>query len=188
MSSPGDPAAGTSGFERLGETEVVAGYVARWVDVTFRSPDGALHTREVVHHSGAVAVVPLHEDGSVTLVRQYRVALDALCLELPAGLRDVAGEPEATTARRELIEEAGLSCENLEHLVTFHNSPGFSDETVAVFLATELREVPHDRQGVEEQTMTVERRRLAEALEAVANGEITDAKTIIGLSLVAQRG
>lgn len=176
-----------NGFERTGETEVHRGRIATLATVRFRGPDGDEHEREVVHHIGAVAVVPLHDDGSVTLVRQYRVALDAPCLEIPAGLRDVDGEPEAVTAGRELIEEAGLAADHLEPLVRFHNSPGFSDEAVTVFLASGLQPVDHDRQGVEEQSMTIERIALDDALAMVDDGRITDAKTIIGLSLTARR-
>ncbi|HEX4868312.1 MAG TPA: NUDIX hydrolase [Acidimicrobiales bacterium] len=149
----------------------------------FRAPDGTEFERDIVRHPGAVGVVPLHEDGTVTLVRQYRAALDVELLELPAGLRDVDGEPDERTAERELVEEAGLAAARVEHLVTFHNSPGFCDESVAVFLATGLTPVADDRQGVEEEAMTIERLPLADALAMVADGRITDAKTIIGLSL-----
>jgi 8-oxo-dGDP phosphatase len=150
-------------------------------------PDGSHHDREVVHHPGAVGVVPVHDDGSVTLVRQYRAAVAAALWEVPAGLRDVDGEPTATTAARELVEEAGLQAERLDHLVTFHNSPGFSDEAVVVYEATGLSAVPDDRQGIEEQHMLVRRMSLAEALAMVDDGRITDAKTVIALLALARR-
>jgi 8-oxo-dGDP phosphatase len=150
-------------------------------------PDGRTHEREVVHHPGAVAVVPLHEDGSVTLVTQYRAALDLELVEIPAGLRDVEGEPERETAIRELAEEAGLAADEVQHLASFHNSPGFCDERVTIFLATGLRPVADDRQGPEEQHMTVTVVPLDEALTMVDDGRITDAKTVIGLLLAARR-
>lgn len=130
-------------------------------------------------------MLPLHADDTVTLVRQFRAALDDDLLELPAGIRDVDGEADIATARRELIEEAGLDAERLEHLVTFHNSPGFCDETVGVFLATGLRAVPDDRQGIEEEHMTIERIPFADAMAMVLDGRITDAKTIIALTITA---
>ncbi len=176
-----------SGFERLEVVERLHGKMGSWRTARFRDPQGGEHEREVVHHVGAVAVVPLHDDGTVTLVRQYRVALDALMLEIPAGLRDIEGEPDEVNARRELVEEAGLDAERLELLVRFCNSPGFSDEEVTVFLAQGLREVPHDRQGVEEQAMTLERIDLNAALAMIDDGRITDAKTIIGLLFAARR-
>lgn len=126
-------------------------------------------------------MVPLHSDGTVTLVHQYRVALNRGMWEIPAGLRDVDGEPPLATARRELAEEVGLAADELTPLMRFHNSPGFCDEAVEIFLATGLSAVPDDRQGPEEQHMTVERLALAEAVAMVSEGLITDAKTVIGL-------
>ena len=155
-------------------------------EVTVESPEGEKLRRDVFHHPGAVAVLPLHDDGTVTLVRQYRVAVDAEIWELPAGLRDVEGEPPVETATRELVEEAGLAADEVTHLTTFHNSPGFSDETVQIFLATGLRAVADDRQGAEEQHMVVARLPLAEALAMVLDGRITDSKTVIGLLLVSR--
>jgi 8-oxo-dGTP pyrophosphatase MutT (NUDIX family) len=149
--------------------------------VVVEGPGGERHEREIVHHPGAVAVIPLHADGTVTLVRQYRAALDAEIWEIPAGLRDVEDEPTEQTAERELIEEAGLRAGHLEHLVTFHNSPGFSDEALVVYVATELTEVPDDRQSVEEQHMLIVRMPLDDARAMVRDGRITDAKTVIGL-------
>lgn len=174
-------------FAKLGEQEIATGFRFTVVRGRFRAPDGEEFERDVVHHPGAVAVVPLHDDGSVTLVRQYRASLDHDLLEVPAGLRDVDGEPDELTAARELQEEAGLAADRLERLVGFHNSPGFCDEHVTIFLATGLRSVPDDRQGTEEELMTLERIPLAEAVAMVADGRITDAKTIIGLLLARDR-
>jgi 8-oxo-dGTP pyrophosphatase MutT (NUDIX family) len=150
-------------------------------------PDGAVHQREVIHHPCAVAAAPVHPDGTITLVRQYRAAVDAELWEIPAGLRDVPGEPTDRCAQRELAEEVGLRAGHLEHLVTFHNSPGFSDEAVVIYLATDLETVPDDRQGAEEQAMVVERVPLAEARAMVADGRITDAKTVIAVLALAAR-
>jgi ADP-ribose pyrophosphatase len=164
--------------------EEITGFAGRTISlarVVVEGPGGERHEREIVHHPGAVAVVPLHPDGTITLVRQYRAALDAEMWEIPAGLRDVAGEPTEQTAERELIEEAGLRPGHLEHLVTFHNSPGFSDESVVVYVATDLTEVPDNRQSVEEQHMLIARLPLDEARAMVRDGRITDAKTVIGL-------
>lgn len=174
-------------FTRVSDTEVARGFRFSVHRTRFRSTSGEEFDRDVVRHPGAVAVVPLHDDGSVTLVRQFRAALEADLWELPAGLRDVEGEPDEGTARRELVEEAGLHASHLEHLVTFHNSPGFCSESVAVFLATSLTEVPDDRQGHEEEAMLVERFAFADAMAMVHDGRITDAKTIIGLTLLAAR-
>lgn len=174
-----------AGFTKVSEQEVHRGFRFTVNVARFRSAGGEEFDRDVVRHPGAVAVVPLHDDGTVTLVSQFRAALDGDLIELPAGLRDVEGEPDDETARRELAEEVGLAAGTLHHLVTFHNSPGFCDETVAVFLATELTEVGDDRQGIEEEAMTVLRLPLSEALAMTRDGRITDSKTIIGLNLIA---
>lgn len=176
-----------AGFTKVGEEELVRGHVFRVVRSRFAGPDGAEFDRTIVHHPGAVAVVPLHDDGTVTLVRQYRVALEHELLEVPAGTCDVDGEDLQATAERELAEEAGLAAGRVEHLATFHNAPGMSDERIVVYLARDLREVPHDRQSAEEHAMTLERVPLDEALAMVRDGRLTDAKTIIGLTLTEQR-
>jgi 8-oxo-dGDP phosphatase len=179
---------GHSVFHIAEEVTVYKGRRMRVAEVQIEGPDGERHQREIVHHPGAVAALPLHDDRTVTLVRQYRAAIDSDFWEIPAGLRDVEGEPTVETARRELVEEAGLSASTFQHLVTFHNSAGFCDETVTVYLATELSAVPDNRQGAEEQQMRVERMPLDEALAMVADGRITDAKTMIALLLADRAG
>jgi ADP-ribose pyrophosphatase len=174
-------------FELVSEEEIAQGFRFSVARATYRGPDGSTFERHVIHHPGAVGVIPLHDDDTVTLVTQYRAALGRELVEVPAGIRDVEGEDDATTAARELVEEAGLAAGHLELLAEFHNSPGFSDESVALYLATDLRPVPHDRQGIEEQAMTIERVPLAEALADIDAGRITDAKTVIGLLTIARR-
>jgi ADP-ribose pyrophosphatase len=151
-------------------------------------PDGERFEREIVHHPGAVAMVPLHEDRTVTLVHQFRAAVDDTMWEIPAGMRDVADELPEDTAQRELAEEVGLRAGRLEYVARFHNSVGFSDESVVIYLATELSEVEDDRQEAEEEAMDVERVPLATALAMVDDGRITDAKTVVALLTLARRG
>jgi len=174
-------------FRIIGERPAWTGRHIAAAVLEVEGPDGSRYQREIVHHPGAVGVAPLHEDGTITLVRQYRAALDAEIWEIPAGLRDVAGEPTDETARRELVEEAGLAAGHLEHLLTFYNSPGFSDEAVTIYVATELTPVPDDRQGAEEEAMLVERFPLADARAMIADGRITDGKTVIAVLALAGR-
>jgi 8-oxo-dGTP pyrophosphatase MutT (NUDIX family) len=175
-------------FRTLGEEVVHEGPVVRVARATISGPDGTTYEREVVHHPGAVAVVPVLDDGrTVVLVRQYRSALDALVLEIPAGKCDVDGEPPELTAARELEEEVGYRADSLERLCVIHNSPGFSDEQVVVFLAERLEEGTATPHGIEEEHMAVEHVSLEDADQLIADGHITDAKTVVGLLLARDR-
>ena len=174
-----------SPFTKRGERKVWSGAVISVVQGTFVSPSGATFQRDMVHHPGAVAVVPVDGD-EVVLVRQYRAAVDLEILEIPAGKRDVAGEAPEITAQRELTEEVGLTAGRLVKLAEFYNSIGFSDELSHVFLGTDLTAVPDDRQGEEEEHMTVERIRLDDVPALVAAGELVDAKTVIGLLMARE--
>jgi 8-oxo-dGTP pyrophosphatase MutT (NUDIX family) len=175
------------GFRLASERAVYEGSVISLVVGTFVAPDGETFERDVVHHPGAVSVVPLLDDGTVVLVRQFRSALNADLLEIPAGKRDVHGEAQETTARRELGEEIGMRADSVELLAEFHNSPGFCDEHSWVFLAQGLHPTAVDRQGIEEHHMVREHARLDDVTEMIADGRITDAKTIIGLLLTLRR-
>ncbi len=174
-------------FEAVSEDVVYESRLLRVARGTFRAPDGSTFERDVVHHPGWVAVVPVTDDGHVVCVRQYRAAVGRWLLELPAGILDVDDEPPAVAARRELAEEAGLAAEEMELVATIHNSPGFADERGLVFLATSLSDVPLDPQGVEEDHMEIVRVPLADAPRLIACGEVTDAKTVVGLLLAAAR-
>lgn len=174
-----------SGFRALDEDVVYDGWIMTVARGRFEAPDGSTFERDVVHHPGAVAVVPLVETDSGTeiiLVRQYRSALDALLLEIPAGLRDVDGEPPAETAQRELVEEIGMRAGTLTPLAAVHNSAGFCDEQIHMFIGTDLSEVERELTSSPEETeMEILQVPLAEAHSMIASGEMTDAKTIIGV-------
>jgi 8-oxo-dGDP phosphatase len=149
-------------------------------------PGGRVVAREIIEHPGAVAIVPLHDDASVVLVDQYRHAVGRRMRELPAGLLDTPGEDPVTTARRELSEEVGCTARDWSVLLDVVPSPGFSDESVRVFLARGLLEVgrpagPED----EEADLSVVRLPLAEAVCQVLAGEIVNASAVGGL-LAAQ--
>jgi ADP-ribose pyrophosphatase len=148
-------------------------------------PDGEEFDRHVVHHPGAVVVVPVVE-GNVILVRQWRVATGRELLEVPAGKRDVDGEAPEETARRELVEEIGFHAGRLDRLCEFYNSPGFCDEYTHLYLATELEPRPRAAVSAEEAAMTIEQVALDDVDTLVATGAIVDAKSIIGL-LLARR-
>lgn len=174
-------------FQLLGETELHRGPVVSMSNLRIRTPDGAEIERQVVRHPGAVAVVPLLADGeTVIMVRQYRAALDADVLELPAGKLDVRNEDLTVAAQRELEEEVGRRAGRFDLLAEFVNSPGFTDERCWVFLGRELTETAFDRQGPEEEAMTIEHVRFGDLDELMASGRLQDAKSVIGM-LVARR-
>jgi 8-oxo-dGTP pyrophosphatase MutT (NUDIX family) len=176
-----------TGFRKLSERQIWEGHVIEVAVGCFADPDGGEFEREMVHHPGAVSVVPyLDEERSVVLLRQYRASIDAELLEIPAGKLDVEGEGPEVTARRELEEEVGLRAGRLEKLAEFFNSPGFSDEHSVVYLARQLERCDTDLQGVEEEHMTVEHVAVDDVPGLIASGEITDAKTIIGLCLARE--
>ena len=153
------------------------------VNATFVAPDGTEFTRDVVRHPGAVAVVPVTANRSVLLVRQYRGPLDRELLEIPAGTRDVDGEPPETTARRELEEEAGVRAGRVQLLATIFNSPGFCDEETLIYLADQLEPGEALRHGEEERFLEVVEVPLDSVEDMVASGQLADAQTVIGVLL-----
>lgn len=180
-----------SGFRHVGEHEVHAGRVWRVVVAEFESPDGDRFERDIVRSPGAVAVLPLQTDGDgthwVTLVEQYRPAHDRTVIEIPAGMRDVTDEPTDATARRELIEEAGLRAGDLEHLVDMSPSVGMTDSVCTIYLATGCERTARDLHGPEESHMSVHECTLDDALAMVDDGRIHDAKTVVALLACERR-
>ena len=170
-------------FRKLAETELHRSALITVASARFEGPDGTEFERDIVHHPGAVVVVPLTAVDTVLMVRQFRAAVGADLLEIPAGKRDVQGEPTELTAARELAEEVGRQAGRLDLLARFYNSPGFSDELSWLYLARDLTEVPESRQGAEEEHMTVEEVPLANVQAMITAGQIVDAKSIIGLTL-----
>lgn len=176
-----------AGFRHLGDTEIADLARLHVVRGAFEAPDGTRFERDVVRNQQVVAMVPLHADGTVTLVRQYRGPIDAEILEIPAGLCDVDGEEPEATAARELAEEVGLSAARLDQIAAFHPAAGFSDQFVRLFLATGLTQGADARQGHEEEHMTLHRVALDDVPAMIADGRLIDAKTIIGLLATRER-
>ncbi len=144
-------------------------------------PGGAVARREVVEHFGAVAVVALDDHDRVAMVYQYRHPVGRRLWEIPAGLLDVGGEAPALTAARELHEEAGLAAENWSVLADIVTSPGFSDESVRIFLATGLSEIGRPEAEHEEADLTLDWLPLAAAVQQVLAGEIVNSIAVAGI-------
>ena len=174
-------------FQTRASRTVYEGFSTVRLD-TVLTPSGEEVEREVVVHTDAVAIVPITAESEVLLLRQYRQPLGRYLLELPAGKLDVPGEPPETTARRELQEEVHRTAERWQHLTTFHNSAGWSTERTHVYLARDLQEVgPPDgfEADSEEADMEVVVVPFDVALARMHQGELTDAKTVVGLALAA---
>ena len=155
---------------------------------TVRFPDGSTGDLELIRHSGAAAVLPVlsdptTEDPQILLIRQYRYASGGYMLEVPAGRPDRPGEDWEVCARRELEEETGMVAGQLTKLIAIYTTPGFTDERIHLFLATDLKQGT-SKLDLDEFVEPVVLQ-LSDALERVESGEINDAKTIVTLLYAA---
>lgn len=176
--------------ERLIETPISSetkfeGILIDVSHMTVRLPDGRTALREIVHHKGAAAVVPVDDEGYVYLVRQHRVVNDMLMWEIPAGKLDSSEEAALTCAVRELEEETGLRAKKMELMSHIVTTPGFCTEKIGLFLATGLSQ--HDTHLDEDEFLQVTRIPLEEAVNRVMSGEFRDAKTALGLLMAWQK-
>ena len=174
----------SAAFERIGCEEIWSGHIGTVRIERYRHADGEVVTRENVAHPGAVAIVPVG-DAHVWLIRQPReICGERALLEVPAGKLDKPGEDQRAAAARELAEEIGKAAGTWEHLKGIYTSPGFTDERIDVWLATDLRDVP--RPDVEEdERIEVVPWPLERLDDAIAACE--DAKSLIGLTLLRTR-
>ncbi len=146
-------------------------------NVGVRLPNGKEAQRDVVRHPGAVAIVALTDDGRIVLVRQYRTALERVCLEIPAGKIDKGEDPERC-AVRELEEETGVRAHKIRYLTALATSAGFCDEIIHLYMATDLEFM--QAHPDEDEFVRVELMELQELINMVLDGQIEDAKTMIG--------
>jgi ADP-ribose pyrophosphatase len=152
-----------------------------------RFPDGSTGELEMIRHPGAAAVVPFAsdprgDDPTVLLIQQYRYAANGPLIEIPAG-RLNPGEDPAACAQRELLEEVGVKAGRVERLTTIWTTPGFTDERIHLFWATDLKNDKHAREP--DEFIEVLPKPLSEALQLVKSGVISDAKTALSLLFVA---
>src|SRR5437016_2081981 len=151
---------------------------------TVTLPNGATIELEMIHHPGAAAVVPLKEDGTVILIRQFRHAAGGFIYEIPAGKLHPGEDPTACAAR-ELEEEIGYRAGTLEHLSSIFTAPGFTDEVIHIYKATGLTT---GRQQLDrDEVLEVIMMPLLEAIGMIETGAIRDAKSIVGLQSVYLR-
>ena len=179
--SPNTLTVGEHVFETVSSEILYVGNIFALRADRVRMPGGKTVTREVVEHYGAVAVVAVDDEGRIPLVRQYRHPLGRRLWELPAGLLDIHGEAPHLSAARELREETGLQAETWQVLVDLDSAPGFSDESVRVFLATGLTAVDRPEAHDEEADMTVGWYSIAEAVQRIFSGEIVNSLAVGGV-------
>jgi ADP-ribose pyrophosphatase len=145
---------------------------------TVELPDKKYSKREIVEHPGSVGIIPITNDGYMVLVKQFRKPVEKTLIEIPAGKIEINEEPRET-ALRELQEETGHISNKMEYLFEFYTSPGFSNEKMYMFLATDLSQVeanPEDDEYIEIVKIKIE-----DLIDMVNRGEINDSKTIVGI-------
>ncbi|MCJ7839396.1 NUDIX hydrolase [Lederbergia sp. NSJ-179] len=140
-------------------------------------PNGKLAKREIVKHPGAVGIVPITKDGKILMVEQYRKPLERSLLEIPAGKLEPGEEPK-TTAERELEEETGYRAKQMNELTSFYTAPGFSDEIIHLFIATDLEKVEHPLPGDEDEFVDLYEIELETAIRFMEEKRIYDAKSV----------
>lgn len=175
--------ASTDSPQILGSTEIFSGRVFTVTVDTVHEGDKT-YQREVVHHPGSAVIIPVFEDGTIALVRQYRHPAVRFLLEAPAGTLHRGEVPEEGAAR-ELEEELGFVAGRLEKLSEFFVSPGFCEEKMWLYLATDLTGTSQRLEA--DEILEIVRIPFSQALSMITTGEIEDAKTIIGVMLAAPR-
>lgn len=143
-------------------------------------PDGNESKREIVKHPGAVALLPITDDGKIIVVKQYRKALERTLIEIPAG-RIEPNEAPKLTAIRELEEETGYGAKEVTYIQSFATSPGFADEIIHLYVAKGLEKIDNPADGDEDEFIEQFEITIEEAEEMVATGEIYDAKTAFAI-------
>lgn len=172
-------------FEKTIKTkDIYNGNIIKVQNLTVSLPSGKEATRDIVLHPGASVVVPMNEKGELYLVKQFRKPLDSTTLELPAGKLDSKGEDPKLCAERELMEETGLRAGKLEHLFSIHTTPGFCNEVIHMYLATEL--TMGESCPDEDEFLSVVKLPVSDIMNMIMEHKITDGKTIIGV-LMAEK-
>lgn len=170
--------------QTIDSSEVFSGRLVKLRVDRVRLPDGRETTREVVVHRGAVAVVPMTDDGKVIMVRQYRQAAGEILMEIPAGTLE-PGEDPAECAHREVQEEIGYHSDDLTLLFRSYLAPGYSTEMLHTFLARKLTRAAADKDA--DEFIEIVEAPISEALRFIETGQIKDAKTICGILMAVRR-
>ena len=165
-------------FRVEAEREIFQGRIIRLVSQDLVLPNGRRTTFHIVKHPGAVSIVPVHENGDVVLLKQFRPSIGEEIYEIPAGTIE-KGEAPLATARREIVEETGFKAARWSKVAEFYTAPGFCNELMHVYVARGL--TPATAEGDADEIIRTERMSLSKALALVRNRRVRDAKSIAGL-------
>ena len=168
----------------ISSEEIYPGKIIRVEKWHVKLPTGDTAMREIVRHNGASAIVPVDDNGMVTLVRQYRAAIGQCTWEIPAGKLDSASEDPFSAAKRELEEETGLQADQWRKLTAIYTTPGFCNERITIYLATGLSQ--RNAHPDADEFLGITRIPLKEAVSYCMTGEFQDGKTVIGLLMAQQ--
>lgn len=149
----------------------------------YRLPNQVEGEMECIRHPGGALIVPVTSDGQLMLLRQYRFSVQRRILEFPAGTVEM-GEDPSRTAEREVQEETGFQASNLRQIGEILLAPGYSDEVIYIFLATGLEKLEIPREQDEDEDIEVLLMSPGQVAEAIASGELTDAKSIAAYAMV----
>jgi len=150
-------------------------------------PDGKTSTREIVKHPGAVALIPVTDDGKIIFVEQYRKPLERTIIEIPAGKIEKDEAPDVT-AIRELEEETGYTTDKVEYITSFYTSPGFANEIIHIYFSDQLNQLQEKVQGDEDEFVEIHLLTLEEAENYVTEQKIYDAKTMYAITYLKLKG
>lgn len=172
-------------FKRISRDLVAKGAIIDYYQDTMQIPNGNIAKWDLIDHKGAAAVVAVRPDGKLLMVRQYRNALERETIELPAGGLEGRDEPTAVAAKRELEEETGYVCKQVEPLVSIYTTVAFCNEKIDIYLATDLE--PGKQHLDEDEFINVEAYTVEELKEMIYAGKIQDSKTICGIMTYAAK-
>ena len=173
-------------IKRIDRTLIANGRVIDYYQDTMQMPDGSTVKWDLIDHVGAAAVVAVREDGKLLMVRQYRNPLERQTLEIPAGKLNFREEDPRIAAERELAEETGYICDDIEYLTTIYTTVAFCDEKIGLYLAKGLKD-RHPQHLDDDEYIDLEAYTLDEVRQMIYDGKIQDAKTVIGILLYASK-
>ncbi|GEK91542.1 ADP-ribose pyrophosphatase [Alkalibacterium kapii] len=167
--------------ETIKSTSIYKGNITEYVVEDVKLPDGKQAKREIVRHDSAAAVLPFTKDGELILVKQYRKAIDQISIEIPAGLQDKTDKDGMETAKRELEEETGYKAKKWSFVTSFYSTPGFTDEFLEIYEATDLYLAEDPLSQDEDENLELITASYEQAWDLYHKGLLRDSKTVFAL-------